>query len=277
MPFVDLAESALAPGVSPVRIHYRRYGGGFPLLFLHGGWGYEVYPFDGQVAALESDFTILIPDRTGYGQSPRLEIFPAPLHKAGADETIALLDALGIDRCVLWGHSDGAVIAANVALLAPDRVAALVMEATHYDRHKPGSRDFFVTLAKDPTGLGPRVAAKLMADHGADYWQQVLAMEGEAWLDILARADRPDGDMYGNRLAELAVPTLLLHGADDPRTEPGELATIQRLLPQAVLGLIAGAGHSPHSERGAATECTRLARQFLTDQGLLKAPLKSQE
>jgi pimeloyl-ACP methyl ester carboxylesterase len=56
MPFISIDESPLIPGVSPVDIYYREAGTGVPLVFLHGGWGYEVYPFDRQVEALARDF-----------------------------------------------------------------------------------------------------------------------------------------------------------------------------------------------------------------------------
>ena len=69
VPLVFLHSSALAPGVSPVRIHYRDVGAGPPIVILHGGWGYEIYPFDRQIAALSADHRLVIPDRTGYGGS----------------------------------------------------------------------------------------------------------------------------------------------------------------------------------------------------------------
>ena len=60
MAFVEVVSSELAPDVSPVRIHYREAGGGPPLVILHGGWGYEIYPFDRQIAAL---------DKSGFGET----------------------------------------------------------------------------------------------------------------------------------------------------------------------------------------------------------------
>jgi pimeloyl-ACP methyl ester carboxylesterase len=245
-----------------VRIHYRRRGRGFPVVFLHGGWGYAVYPFDRQGPALDDSYETLIPDRAGYGRSTRVDRFARPLHRAGALETLGVLDALGIDRAVLWGHSDGAVMAANAALLAPDRVAAVVLEALHYDRKKPGSRAFFETMS-DPERLDPLVVERLREDHGEDYWREVVRMEGEAWLDILAHAADPAGDLYGGRLAELRVPTLVLHGSEDPRTEPGELEAVRALLPRAAFHVLPGAKHSPHNERAFADECARLVRAFV--------------
>src|SRR3954453_2456097 len=83
---LQLPESPLAPGVSPVRIRYREYGCGAPLVFLHGGWGYEVYPFDRQIAALALHRRIIIPDRSGYGGSSQIGHFDPRFHLAAADE-----------------------------------------------------------------------------------------------------------------------------------------------------------------------------------------------
>jgi pimeloyl-ACP methyl ester carboxylesterase len=262
MPVVELSRSALAPGLEPVPIHYRRSGNGFPLLFLHGGWGYAIYALDAALPALEPDFSVLIPDRSGYGRSSRLECFALPLHPAAVDETLRFMDALGLERCALWGHSDGAVIAANLALAAPERVAALVLEAIHYDRKKAGSREFFLGLF-DPGRLDARSLLALVEDHGEDYWQRVVDMENRAWGTILAGADAPEGDLYGGRLGELRVPTLVLHGSADPRTEPGELEAVRELLPRARFHVIPGAKHSPHSERASAAESARVVREFL--------------
>lgn len=251
----------MLPGTRPIELYYRDVGGGdgVPLLVLHGGWGYEFYPFDAQIAAL-GDRRIVIPDRTGYGKSPRIAALPARFHHAAAAEHEAMLDALGIERCAIWGHSDGAVIATIMALRRPERIAAIIVEALHVDRRKPRSREFFVTMAEDPDGFGPRVAARLAAEHGEDYWRTVLNAGGRAWLEIAAT---PDDDFYERRLGELAVPMLVLHGADDPRTEPGELDRVAREVPGVAIHMVAGAGHSPHSERAASAEATDVGTRFL--------------
>ncbi len=111
MPILELSGSPLAPGVSPVRVHYRDAGAGRPLVILHGGWGYAIYPFDRQIAALEPSHRIVIPDRTGYGGSGSIDRQEVDFHQRAAEETFAVVHALGLDRPVIWGHSDGAVIA----------------------------------------------------------------------------------------------------------------------------------------------------------------------
>jgi pimeloyl-ACP methyl ester carboxylesterase len=245
-------------------VHYRRQGAGFPLVFLHGGWGYGVYPFDRQTPYFQDAFDVVIPDRAGYGGSTRLEHFALPLHRNGAEETRLLLDALHIPRAVLWGHSDGAVIAALAGVLFPDRVAAVVLEAIHYDRRKPGSHAFFQGLL-EPDSLDARLVKGLLADHGDPYWRDVVRMEGEAWLDIFEKAFDPAHDLYEGRLAELRVPALVVHGELDPRTEPGELLEVRRRLPRARFHVLPGAKHCPHHERAHASVCGRLVREFLDE------------
>lgn len=249
----------VGPGCTPIFV--REHGSGFPLLFLHGGWGYEVYPFDAQIAALEGRFRVLMPDRSGYGRSPRLPSFPVGFHRDAAIEMLQLLDALEIERAVIWGHSDGAVSGVWMALEQPARCAALVLEATHYDRRKPRSRRFFELMIEKPEAFGERVVEQLVVDHGDPGWREVLAVEGRAWLDILDTADDPERDLFGNRLSELEVPALVLHGAEDPRTEPGEIEAFAGQLAGAELVWLEAAGHSPHTSEAAAAN--RVVLSFL--------------
>jgi pimeloyl-ACP methyl ester carboxylesterase len=88
----------------------------------------------------------------------------------------------------------------------------------------------------------------------------VLRAGGRAWLEI---AKTPDDDFYEGRLSELRVPMLVVHGADDPRTEPGELDRIAREVPAARIELLEGGGHSPHSKPSSAARSTALVADFL--------------
>jgi len=178
MPYLALHNSPLVPGISPVEIYYRESGRSQvepalttskheafqtrplgdvqpSLLFLHGGWGYEMYPFTRQMTALGEHYRILAPDRGGYGRSTRLVApLPSNFHYHAASETLSFMDSLGIDSALFWGHSDGAVIAAILGFTAPERVNGLLLEAFHYYNLKPASRKFFETLANNPEALG---------------------------------------------------------------------------------------------------------------------------
>jgi pimeloyl-ACP methyl ester carboxylesterase len=262
LPIVSIEHSPLVEQHG-VEIFYRQSGQGRAMIHLHGGWGYAVYPFDRQIEAFQNDYRIVIPDRSGYGRSARMKYFPADFHRRASQEMIRLLDAMEIERAVLWGHSDGAVIAALMGLCWPDRFAALILEAFHFYRDKPGSREFFETMAENPDSLGERVCKILAEDHGEDYWRDLILMNGRAWLDIAQASRHPKDDLYDGRLHELSVPTLFLHGSRDPRTEPDELEAICQRLPRAQIHIIEGGGHSPHSESASAAEANRAAQEFL--------------
>lgn len=259
MPFAELARPPSAAG--PIRVHFRERGAGPAVLLLHGGWGHDAYPFDAQLEALAPRLRAIAPDRLGYGRSGPMAGLADGFHVRMAEETFLLMDALGLPEAALWGHSDGSVVAAWMAILRPERVRALVLEAFHFQRAKRGSVDFFETGARAPERFGPAVAAALEADHGAG-WREVVGHGAAAWLRIIAAGVAEGGDLYGGRLGEIRAPTLLLHGARDPRTEPGELEAAQRVLPAARL-LLLDTGHSPHTGREAAA-ATAAAVEFLS-------------
>jgi pimeloyl-ACP methyl ester carboxylesterase len=266
---ISINESPLNPGISPVEIYYRDWGNGVPLIFLHGGWGYEIYPFDRQIEVFGDRFRILIPDRSGYGRSMRISRLETDFHKRAAVEMTNFLDALGIDKAVLWGHSDGAVISAIMGLNTPSRFLGLILEAFHYDRNKVRSREFFEMMASNPEKFGERVSRVLASDHGEDYWRKLLGISGQAWLKIIEESDRPEKDFYDLKLSKLEVPTIFIHGSRDPRTEPGELDTVRNLLPHAQIQLIEGGGHSPHSESSAYFDSNLRVEEFFKKLDLL--------
>lgn len=260
MPFVDVA-SPLLPG-TVARIHVREAGSGPPLVVLHSGWGWEAYPFDRQLAALSGAWRVIAPDRTGYGSSPVLDAIPDGYHRLFARETLAVMDALGVQRAAVWGHSDGAVVAAWMAIEAPGRVRGLVLEAFHFLRAKRGSLPFFETAARSPDDFGPEVVERLRRDHGEPRWRGIISQGAEAWLRIIGRGLREGGDVYDGRLGEVRCPALLLHGVRDPRTEPGEIEAARDALPGARIAWVES-GHAPHASDRAAGEATRLAEEFL--------------
>jgi len=269
MPFVELKNSPHAPGVSPVRIHYRDVGSGRPVVFLHGGWGYGVYPIDRQIEALQDQVRFIIPDRSGHGRSTRFAgPLPLDFHRQAAGETLLLLDALGIERAVLWGHSDGAVIAAMIGLLAPERCVRLILEAVHFRRDKPSSHNFFRRFANHPEEVNEKAQSLLAADHaatnhGTAQWKNVIQRNCRVWLKLAAECARPGWDLYEGQLGALKVPVTLMHGRGDPRTERGEMELVRESLPGAGMRFIESGRHSPHSETASWRECNGILREVI--------------
>ncbi len=108
-----------------VRLHYAERGprDGEAVLFLHGftdSW----FSFSEVLPLLPVGWRAIAPDQRGHGESDRPDTYA--LHDFAAD-AVALLDALGIERATLVGHSMGSFIARAVALHAPSRAARLVL------------------------------------------------------------------------------------------------------------------------------------------------------
>jgi pimeloyl-ACP methyl ester carboxylesterase len=260
MPHV-LLDGPFARGGAPARVHVRDHGSGPAVMLLHGGWGYETYPFDGAIAALAPRHRVVAPDRIGYGGSDPRETLPVTFHREMAAETVAVADALGLEELALWGHSDGAVVAAWTAILFPHRVRALVLEALHFVRAKRGSLAFFRDGVEAPERFGDAVVEALRRDHGAR-WREVVARGSRVWLEIIEDGMRRGGDLYDGRLSEVRAPALLLHGRRDPRTEPGELEAAAAALRGARVEFV-DAGHSPHTSVASGPRAVALAADFL--------------
>lgn len=237
-------------GHRTVDVFVRQAGEGTPVVYLHGGWGYEAFPFDAAAHDLAANgFRCIAPDRTGYGRSTVIGEQPLDFHRRAAAETRALLDALGLESAILWGHSDGAVIAAWLGLEDAKRFPVLVLESLHVWPQKAGSRTFFEKAANGTLEVGARTQEALEKDHGPR-WRDVVRMNGRVWVRLGEGAPGPHEDLYGGALARIRSATLLLHGTSDPRTEPGEMGAAHRTIAGSEV-VRADARHCPHAEAAA--------------------------
>jgi pimeloyl-ACP methyl ester carboxylesterase len=126
-------ERALPPAgryidVPGARLHVREAGAGQPLLLIHGLAGQMGHFTYGVMDALADRYRVIAVDRPGSGYSTRDDDGSAGL-QAQAAAMAALLDALGIDRAVVVGHSLGGAVALTLALDHPARVAGLALLA----------------------------------------------------------------------------------------------------------------------------------------------------
>ncbi len=199
-----------------------------PLVLLHG-LGDSHADWETVLPDLSETHHVHALDLRGHGDSSHPGKYSFELMR---DDVLAYLDATGIDRAVLVGHSMGAVVAALLALNAPHRVSHLVMEDAVPPR--PGS------LPRPPVPAP----------------DEPTSFDFAAVNAIRAQLNDPD-PAWWQALSELAVPTLVISGAESPI--PHELlADAVDRIPDAVLATVT-AGHYVHTEQPTAfiSELTR--------------------
>ena len=109
--------------VNGIRLHYAEAGAGEPLLLVHG-WPQHWWMWRNQIGPLAERYRVIVPDLRGHGWSekPRSTYLKTEL----ADDLIALLDSLGLDRVRYVGHDWGAYVGLLIALSRPERIERFV-------------------------------------------------------------------------------------------------------------------------------------------------------
>jgi pimeloyl-ACP methyl ester carboxylesterase len=212
-----------------------------PLLLLHEGVGSVALwrDFPARLAAATGR-SVLAWSRRGYGWSaPRTAPNqPDYLHRE-ASLLPAVLDACGLDRVHLFGHSDGGTIALLAAAADHDgRIASLTLEAPHVFVED-------VTIASIEAARARRDALlPRLARYHADP-AHAFAAWNDAWLDPRFRAWNVESD-----LPDVTAPTLLIQGVSDEYATMEQLDRIARGVRGNVRRLeLDPCGHAPHREQ----------------------------
>ncbi|AVT30763.1 alpha/beta hydrolase [Plantactinospora sp. BC1] len=191
-----------------------------PMVLLHG-LGDDERDWQDVLPHLAEDHRVYALDLRGHGRSARPGHYSFELM---CNDVISFLDVIGIERCVLIGHSMGAVVATLVAQTAAHRLTHLVLE----DATPPRPGD----LARPPLAA---------PDEPTPY-------DFAAVNAVRKQLDDPD-PAWWDGTAVVNVPTLIVGGAHSSIPQSLLAATADRM-PDATLVTIA-AGHYVHQERPA--------------------------
>ncbi len=221
------------------------------LVFLHGIGGRASGWAPVQQACAAAGHPSLAWDMPGYGESPSIE----PYDFDGlADALATLMDAHGLQKAVLVGHSLGGMVALQMWARHPGRVAGLVLAASS-PAFGHGSGDFqqaFIAQRLAPLEAGKsmaEVAAGLIPTMVAPGYQgpglaQALACMGsitpsayKAALGALVRFEQRAA------LPTITVPTLCIAGEHDRTASPTVVQRMAEKIPNAQYQCLPGAGH----------------------------------
>ena len=133
-------ETAFAE-VNGTRIAYESRGSGYPLLMLHG-FPRTHHVWDKVRPGLEDRFTVVTPDRRGYGESDRPTDPEVYGNAMNAQDDLELMGQLGFDEFLVVGHDRGAPVAQRLAADHPGKVkGALIIDATPQGLDRGPRRD----------------------------------------------------------------------------------------------------------------------------------------
>jgi YbgC/YbaW family acyl-CoA thioester hydrolase len=243
-------------------------GDGSPCVLVHG------FPLDRtlwrhQLAAL-TRWKRIAPDLRGFGASGA----PSDGYSMAryADDLVAVLDALRLEQAVFCGLSMGGYVLFELWRRHPQRVRALVLADTRADDDSPEGkrgRDEMIELAgrEGAAGVAARMLPKLVAPTTARTQPEVVRQVESMILRtpvpgivgaLRAMRERPDSRPL---LPAIAVPTLVVVGADDELTPPAAARVLVDAIPGARYAEIPGAGHLAPLEQPLAT--TRVVLDFL--------------
>jgi len=239
------------------RFVYLEGGRGEPLMLLHG-FGANKDSFVRVARYLTPRYRVIIPDLLGFGESAK----PAKADyspRAQAERLRALARSLGAQKLHLGGNSMGGHIALTYAALYPAEVSTLWLLAPGGVWSAPHSE---MRKRIDATGRNP-----MIVNNEEEFAQLVAGVTAvplpipRRFLDVLAQErirnheleqrifKQLAEDSVEQRIRGLAIPALIVWGAQDRVLHPGSAGILQMLLTRSEVILMQGVGHVPMLEQ----------------------------
>jgi aminoacrylate hydrolase len=237
--------------IGDCHLYYERHGGGYPVLLVTGLAGTAQYWRD-LIPVFARSYDVIVHDHRGMGGSDPATC-SATIERLAAD-VVALMDALGIDKAHVVGHSAGGAVAQILAIEHPQRLASVVVTAS-WTRADAYFRRLFALRKEILVRLGP--ASYVQASTLLLYPSHYIARNHERLRQEEAMAlahfpqpehvmSRIDAILAFDRTSELArirVPALVVAAQDDLVTPAYFSEELARRIPGAEAKFFAHGGH----------------------------------
>jgi 2-hydroxymuconate-semialdehyde hydrolase len=245
-----------AGGVSTL---YLKAGCGPCLILLHGAGGAGVN-WAPVMAALAAQCCVIAPDMVGYGESDKpAMVYDRPFF---ASWLLHFLDALGLEKPALLGHSQGGAVALQFAVDYPERVERLIAvcpAGLSVDGIPLGAKLGILWLNFLPSRLAAWWVSRYLCANGGSEWDDPLT---EYLLEVkrlpqskrvfLAGLGKSIAPFSAEALQHIAHPTLIIWGRNDRLLLSSHGDRAHREIPASHLCLIPDAGHLPFLDQPAA-------------------------
>ena len=245
--------------VNGTRLYFERQGSGPTLLFIHGT-ALDRRIWRAQVEALAPRYDVITYDVRGFGQSaPQGGTF---CHYQDAE---ALLEHLGVGRCVVVGHSAGGLYALELTLARPDLVAGCGLVCAGIGAGAPFPSDLQALMAR----LRATAASRGVDAARALWSESILFATAREIPSVRRELDAMFADYSGwhwlnaspagnlappahERLESIAVPALVVDGGRDHAYIQSIADTLASRIPRATLLRVPHVGHMANMEDPAA-------------------------
>lgn len=244
--------------INGIKLYHEQHGNGAPLLLIMG-FTANATAWEPALPALTTQHRVITFDNRGAGRSDQPE---GPYSMAQlADDAVALLDTIGVDRAHVYGVSMGGMIAQHVYLRHPDRVISLTLGCTSPGGpHAVVAPQEVVQTLLSATSMSASEAFEanlpiLYSDAFVAAHKQELLERAQRYAHLRATPQGVQGqgaaigghDTY-DRLPDIRVPSLVLHGDADQLVPTANGKLLAERIPDARLILYSGARHSFFTE-----------------------------
>lgn len=258
-----------------MRLFYRKYGEGPPLVILHGLYGSS----DNWVSIarrISGYYTVYLPDLRNHGQSPWSDIND---YDSMSTDLFELVSELGLKKFFLAGHSMGGKTAVNFALKWPEMIDGLIIadilpfsseerKAAAFNEHQEiltAITGIDLLKAASRRELDNLLAGKIHSDKVRSFILKNLQrdsenkfswkLNGRALLDNLDEITEGLPFLSGDYQQITGFPVLFLKGENSEYISSENYSDIMRLFPAAEIRVIKDAGHWLHADNpGAVSE-----------------------
>lgn len=247
------------------QITWREAGIGSRILVLLHGLAGNADSWDFQLRTLAEGRRLIAWDCPGYGGSDHLNA-AAPDADHYVEALEAFLDALGLGRVDLVGHSMGGIVAARFAARRPQRTRSLILSCSSAD-FSPAADSFAARVEERRTlpsdEFGRRRAEGMVAPSATKNVRDALAEVASTVREIGLAAAVSMLRSSDNRplLPLITVPALVIAGRQDRIAPLAEAEAVVKLIPGSQLSVVDGAAHAPYAEQ--ADEYNRILSGFL--------------
>ncbi len=251
-------------------LYFKSYGAGPPLTILHGllGAGGNWHTLSSRLFGTK--YKTIVVDQRNHGRSPHHPVMDYP---SMAEDLVALMARLEIERTHLLGHSMGGKTAMHMALTHPQSVDRLVVVDIAPKAYPPGHLQLLAALSElDPSEYDKRseidaaLARSIPSNPIRQFLLKNLRMDGPghySWqmnLDaITEQYDAICGTVGGDNT--FAGPTLFIRGGASPYILDADIPDIRKRFPAAEVITVPGVGHWVHAE--APEAFGRIVMEFL--------------